>query len=222
MISEQQSGQQAGHHRSSIWCEIFQKYKTRVQQAVPLVVGGKVGRMVGLTLETVGCQAAVGARCLVSSVDGDIEAEVVGFSGERLYLMPTGEITGLVPDVRVIPGKGLYEAKVGDDLLGWVVDAACNPLDGKGPIRCNKSLPLAGKPSNPLARWAINEPLDVGVTAINSLLTVGRGQRMGLFAGSGVGKSVLLGMMTRYTKADVVVCWFNWVTWVERLKGFVE
>ena len=205
MIPEQQSGQQAGHHRSSIWCEILQKYKTRAQQAVPLVVEGKLDRMVGLTLETVGCQAAVGARCLVSSVDGDIEAEVVGFSGERLYLMPTGEISGLVPDARVIPGKGLYEAKVGDDLLGRVIDPAGKPLDGKGPIFCNKSLPLAGKRSNPLARWSINEPLDVGVTAINSLLTVGRGQRMGLFAGSGVGKSVLLGMMTRYTKADVVV-----------------
>ena len=205
MISKQQSKQQSEHHRSSIWCEILQTYKSRAQHIVPLTVEGKLDRMVGLTLETVGCQAAVGARCLVASDDGDIEAEVVGFSGERLYLMPTGEITGLVPDARVIPGKGLYEAKVGDDLLGRVIDPAGNPLDGKGPVLCNKSLPLAGKRSNPLARWAINEPLDVGVTAINSLLTVGRGQRMGLFAGSGVGKSVLLGMMTRYTKADVVV-----------------
>ena len=205
MISEQQSKQLSEHHRSSIWCEILQKYKSRAQQNVPLIVEGKLDRMVGLTLETVGCHAAVGARCLVSSADGDIEAEVVGFSGERLYLMPTGEITGLVPDARVIPGKGLYEARVGDDLLGRVIDPAGKPLDGKGPINCKKSLPLAGKRSNPLARWAINEPLDVGVTAINALLTVGRGQRMGLFAGSGVGKSVLLGMMTRYTKADVVV-----------------
>ena len=205
MTSEQLSGQPSEHHRSSIWCEILQKYKSRAQQNVPLTVEGKLDRMVGLTLETVGCHAAVGARCLVSSADCDIEAEVVGFSGERLYLMPTGEITGLVPDARVIPGKGLYEAKVGDDLLGRVIDPAGNPLDGKGPVLCNKSLPLAGKRSNPLARWAINEPLDVGVTAINSLLTVGRGQRMGLFAGSGVGKSILLGMMTRYTKADVVV-----------------
>ena len=205
MISEQQSKQQSEHHRSSIWCEILQTYKSRAQHNVPLIVEGKLDRMVGLTLETVGCHAAVGARCLVSSADGDIEAEVVGFSGERLYLMPTGEITGLVPDARVIPGQGLYEAKVGDDLLGRVIDPAGKPLDGKGPVHCNKSLPLAGKRSNPLARWSINEPLDVGVTAINSLLTVGRGQRMGLFAGSGVGKSVLLGMMTRYTKADVVV-----------------
>jgi flagellum-specific ATP synthase len=193
------------YDRSAIWCDILQKYQKRARKDVPLIVEGKLKRMVGLTLETVGCQAAVGARCVVSSSEGDVEAEVVGFSGERLYLMPTGDISGLVPDARVIPGKGMYKARVGDELLGRVIDAAGNPLDGKGPIRCDSYLPLAGKPSNPLDRWAINEPLDVGVAAINALLTVGRGQRLGLFAGSGVGKSVLLGMMTRYTDADVVV-----------------
>ena len=196
---------ESAFNRSSIWCEQLQKYQARTQKDVPLIVEGKLNRMIGLTLETVGCQAAVGARCTVESSEGEIEAEVVGFSGERLYLMPTGDIKGLVPDARVVPGKGMYKAQVGDELLGRVIDAAGNPLDGKGPIRCDKSLPLAGKQVNPLARWAINEPLDVGVAAINSLLTVGRGQRLGLFAGSGVGKSVLLGMMTRYTEADVIV-----------------
>jgi len=196
---------ESAFNRSAIWCERLQKYQARAKKDVPLIVEGKLNRMVGLTLETVGCQAAVGARCTVESSEGEIEAEVVGFSGERLYLMPTGDIKGLVPDARVIPGKGMYEAQVGDELLGRVIDAAGNPLDGKGPIRCDKSLPLAGKQVNPLARWAINEPLDVGVAAINALLTVGRGQRLGLFAGSGVGKSVLLGMMTRYTEADVIV-----------------
>jgi len=202
---EKTSVENIEYSRSPIWCELLQKYQASAQQDVPMIVEGKLNRMIGLTLETVGCQAAVGARCLISSAQGDMEAEVVGFSGERLYLMPTGDITGLVPDARVVPGKGMYKAKVGDGLLGRVIDAAGNPLDGKGPIHCDSRLPLAGKPSNPLARWAINEPLDVGVTAINALLTVGRGQRIGLFAGSGVGKSVLLGMMTRYTKADVVV-----------------
>lgn len=195
----------ADNDRSAIWCDILQKYHGRSQQDVPLIVEGKLKRMVGLTLETVGCQAPVGARCVVSSAEGDVEAEVVGFSGDRLYLMPTGDISGLVPDARVIPGKGMYKARVGDELLGRVIDAAGNPLDGKGPIRCDNYLPLAGKPGNPLDRWSIDEPLDVGVAAINALLTVGRGQRLGLFAGSGVGKSVLLGMMTRYTDADVVV-----------------
>jgi flagellum-specific ATP synthase len=193
------------YSRSSMWCERLQKYQDRAKKKIPLIVEGKLNRMVGLTLETVGCQAAVGARCTVSSTEGDMEAEVVGFSGERLYLMPTGDIKGLVPNARVVPGKGMYKARVGNELLGRVIDAAGNPLDGKGEIRCDDHLPLAGKPGNPLARWSINEPLDVGVAAINALLTVGRGQRLGLFAGSGVGKSVLLGMMTRYTDADVIV-----------------
>lgn len=193
------------YSRSAVWCERLQKYQERSKKNVPMIVEGKLKRMVGLTLETVGCQAAVGARCLVSSTEGDMEAEVVGFSGERLYLMPTGDIKGLIPDARVIPGKGMYKARVGDALLGRVIDAAGTPLDGKGPVQCDDYLPLAGKPGNPLARWAIDEPLDVGVAAINALLTVGRGQRLGLFAGSGVGKSVLLGMMTRFTEADVIV-----------------
>lgn len=193
------------YSRGEIWREHLHKYMMRAQQDVPLVVEGKLNRMIGLTLETVGCQAPVGARCLVSSTEGDVEAEVVGFSGDRLYLMPTGDIKGIMPDASVIPGKGMYRAEVGDELLGRVIDAAGRPLDGKGPVQCDNYLPLAGKPGNPLARWAIDEPLDVGVATINALLTVGRGQRLGLFAGSGVGKSVLLGMMTRYTEADIVV-----------------
>ena len=193
------------HQRSQYWCELLQEYKVRAARPVPLQVEGKLRRMVGLTLEVVGCQAAVGARCRVSSSEGDMEAEVVGFSGESLYLMPTSDIRGLVPNARVIPGHKMYEASVGDELLGRVIDATGQPLDDKGPLNCNTSLPLAGRPINPLQRWSIDEPLDVGVKAINALLTVGRGQRLGLFSGSGVGKSMLLGMMTRYTNADVIV-----------------
>lgn len=184
---------------------MLQEYRYRAAKNVSFIVEGKVTRMVGLTVEAVGCQAAVGARCLVTSAEGQIEAEVVGFSGDRLLLMPTSDIRGLVPNARVIPGQQMYEASVGDALLGRVIDASGKPLDGKGALRCNTSMPLAGRPANPLARWPIDEPLDVGVAAINALLTVGRGQRLGLFAGSGVGKSVLLGMMTRYTDADVIV-----------------
>ncbi len=192
-------------HRSHIWREMLRDYHARATKNIPFIVEGKVTRMVGLTVEAVGCQAAIGARCLVSSAEGQIEAEVVGFSGDRLLLMPTSDIRGLVPNARVIPGQRMYEASVGDGLLGRVIDAAGKPLDGKGALRCNFSMPLAGRPANPLARWSIDEPLDVGVAAINALLTVGRGQRLGLFAGSGVGKSVLLGMMTRFTDADVIV-----------------
>lgn len=193
------------YKRDAIWCELLQEYKSRAAKPVPMTVEGKLTRMVGLTLEAVGCQAAVGAHCLVSSSEGDIEAEVVGFSGDRIYLMPTSDIRGLYPNARVIPGHGMYEASVGDALLGRVIDASGKPLDGKGALRCNQNLPLAGRPGNPLSRWPIEEPLDVGVASINALLSVGRGQRLGLFAGSGVGKSVLLGMMTRYTNADVIV-----------------
>lgn len=191
--------------RNQLWCTQLQAYKSRASLPAPLVVEGKLTRMVGLTLEVVGCQAAVGARCRVLSSEGEVEAEVVGFSGESLYLMPTSDIRGLVPNARVIPGQRMYEASVGDELLGRVIDATGKPLDGKGPINCNHSLPLAGRPTNPLDRSTIDEPLDVGVAAINALVTVGRGQRIGLFAGSGVGKSVLLGMMTRFTNADVIV-----------------
>ena len=192
--------------RSAIWAERLAQCRARLDEPPPLLVEGKLTRMVGLTLEAVGCQAAIGARCLVETADRtSIEAEVVGFAGERLYLMPTSDIRGIGPNARVVPTGRSYEAAVSDAVLGRVLDGAGRPLDGKGPLRTTARVPLNGRPINPLARQPIREPLDVGVRAINALLTVGRGQRMGLFAGSGVGKSVLLGMMTRYTNADVIV-----------------
>ncbi|MDH4133863.1 MAG: flagellar protein export ATPase FliI, partial [Gammaproteobacteria bacterium] len=142
---------------------------------------------------------------VLSPGHAEIEAEVVGFAGDKLYLMPTSDVRGLTPNARVIPTPQVSVAHVGEALLGRVVDGAGRPLDGKGPIHHADTVPLVGRNINPLARRPIREPLDVGVRAINALLTVGRGQRMGLFAGSGVGKSVLLGMMTRFTTADVIV-----------------
>ncbi|MDX1811610.1 MAG: flagellar protein export ATPase FliI, partial [Gammaproteobacteria bacterium] len=142
---------------------------------------------------------------VVDPSGGQVEAEVVGFSGEKLFLMPTTEIQGVVPNARVIPTNDVYKAAVGPGLLGRVIDGAGKPLDGKGPLHTIDSVSIHGKPINPMTREPIRQPLDVGVRAINSLLTVGRGQRMGLFAGSGVGKSVLLGMMTRFTEAEVIV-----------------
>jgi flagellum-specific ATP synthase len=192
--------------RAALWAERLAAYRTRITVPPALIVEGKLTRMVGLTLEAAGCQAAIGARCNVQGPEGEpVEAEVVGFSGEKLFLMPTGDIRGLTPNARVIPTRHVSVAEVGAALLGRVVDGAGRPLDGKGPIRTSDSVPLTGRAINPLARRPIREPLDVGVRAINALLTVGRGQRMGLFAGSGVGKSVLLGMMTRFTNADVIV-----------------
>jgi flagellum-specific ATP synthase len=180
--------------------------QARLANVPPPVVAGRLTRMVGLTLEAAGVQAAVGDRCQIISADkAQIEAEVVGFSGDRLYLMPTGDIHGLKPDARVVPRPRAGTVRVGPRLLGRIVDGAGLPLDSLGPIETEASVRLTGTPINPLLRTPITQPLDVGVRAINGLLTVGRGQRIGLFAGSGVGKSVLLGMMARYTAADVIV-----------------
>ena len=169
------------------------------------VAAGKLVRGIGLTLEAVGCQLPVGSQCLVQTVDGQIEAEVVGFADDITYLMPTEGVKGIVPGSRVQPLNKENGLAVGMELLGRVVDGNGQPLDGLGPIKTTRRVSLVAPPMNPLIRKPITQPLDVGVRSINSLITVGVGQRMGLFAGSGVGKSVLLGMMTRGTSADVVV-----------------
>lgn len=192
--------------RSDKWLSRLEKYKERIQKPKPMLVEGKLTRMVGLTLEAVGCRSTIGGRCMIESVDGRrIEAEVVGFSGEKLYLMPTGDTQGLEQDCRVIPMGLTSMAHVGFELLGRVIDGGGKALDDKGPINTTDTMPLHGRPLNPLSRRPITKPLDVGIGAINALLTIGRGQRIGLFAGSGVGKSVLLGMMTRYTAAEIIV-----------------
>jgi flagellum-specific ATP synthase len=170
------------------------------------VAHGVLTRMAGMTLEAEGCEAPVGSRCLVVANDGSTtETEVVGFAGGSLLLVATDEIGDLTPGARVIPSGKVFEAYAGPGLLGRVIDGAGAPLDGLGPLNCEDRIRLTPRPLNPLERKPIREPLDVGVRSINSLLTVGRGQRLGLFAGSGVGKSVLLGMMTRFTTADVIV-----------------
>lgn len=193
--------------RSAKWSRQLDRHLRRAEHLAPSPVEGTLTRVVGLTLEAAGVQAAVGDRCDIRSTLGEgIEAEVVGFSGDRLFLMPTGDAHGLAPSSRVIPRHGQQTVRVGDALLGRVIDGSGRPLDGLGAIDCEEPVKLmGGPPINPLARQPISEPLDVGIRAINSLLTVGRGQRIGLFAGSGVGKSVLLGMMARYTAADVIV-----------------
>ncbi|MDF2178290.1 flagellar protein export ATPase FliI [Aliiglaciecola sp. CAU 1673] len=184
--------------------ERIQSFQHKVPSA-PTVAAGKLVRGIGLTLEAVGCQMPVGSQCLVQTVDGEIEAEVVGFAENITYLMPTEAVRGIVPGSRVQPLSREQGIGVGMELLGRVVDGNGMPLDGLGPIKAEQRIPLTRPPINPLIRRPISQPLDVGVRAINAMITVGVGQRMGLFAGSGVGKSVLLGMMTRGTSADVVV-----------------
>ncbi len=169
------------------------------------IASGKLVRVVGLTLEATGCRAPIGSLCSVETMSGAMEAEVVGFSGDNLFLMPSEQITGILPGAKVTPLTGETGLPVGMELLGRVIDGVGTPLDGLGPIYTDKKASFNGEPINPLARKPISEPLDVGIKAINGLLTVGKGQRIGLFAGSGVGKSVTLGMMTRGTTAQVVV-----------------
>lgn len=169
-------------------------------------VEGALTRVVGLTLEAEGCRAPIGGRCRISDARGNLaEAEVVGFSGNSISLMPTHDIRGLAPGARVTPIDAVGFAGVGPALLGRVVDGGGAPLDDRGPVRIAERLPLNGSRINPIHRAPISQILDVGVRAINALVTVGRGQRSGIFAVSGVGKSALLGMMTRYTEADVIV-----------------
>lgn len=170
------------------------------------VHSGRLVRMAGLTLEAQGVVAPLGALCLVKSPGApNLEAEVIGFHDRTTFLMPLGDPAGVAPGATVQLVSRIPGARVGPALLGRVIDGRGEPLDGKPAPDWEHELALGGLPVNPLERGPIDQVLDVGVKAINGMLTLGRGQRIGLMAGSGVGKSVLLGMMTRYTKADVVV-----------------
>jgi len=175
-------------------------------EPVVLQEEGSLVRIIGIKLEAIGCQAPIGSRCqIITDGEESIEAEVVGFSDGSLFLMPEGNLRGAKLGARVVPLQTGGVVGVGDELLGRVIDGAGNPIDGGGQVTCTHQNPLRGDPINPLSRSPISKPLDVGVRAINALLTLGQGQRVGLFAGSGVGKSTLLGMMTRHTEADVIV-----------------
>ncbi len=208
------------------WQRFLQGCGDAASNAQPIWPSGRLTRINGLVMEASGLKLPLGSTCRIHPASGaPVEAEVVGFAGEKLYLMPSDEVYGLAPGARVVPfdapspppqvdqpghqkRRAIDRAKqvpVGDELLGRVLDGVGRPLDNKGPLRAAQARPLQSRPINPMSRAAIEQPLDVGIRAINSLLTVGRGQRMGLFAGSGVGKSVLLGMMARYTEAEVIV-----------------
>jgi len=199
------------------WQSALGEARVAVGLTVPVRTYGRLTRAVGLVLEAVGLRLPVGSDCLIELPPGypdkTAEAEVVGFSGDRILLMPLSAVDGLLPGARVYApesvggsaGPRTKRLPVGDGMLGRVVDASGRPLDGLGPLDVDQRVPLSRAPVNPLTRAPIKDVLDVGVRAINAMLTVGRGQRMGLFAGSGVGKSVLLGMMARFTSADVIV-----------------
>ncbi|WP_368876116.1 FliI/YscN family ATPase, partial [Proteus mirabilis] len=197
------------------WLEKLADAESRLNKIPRIRQYGRLTRATGLVMEAKGLVMPLGSTCLIERTIGktveEVESEVVGFNGSQMLLMPLQEVEGLTPGARVyaqsIPGREGEgrQLPLGDALLGRVLDGSGDPLDGLPPPDTSYRAPLITPPINPLQRTPITDVLDVGVRAINALLTVGRGQRMGLFAGSGVGKSVLLGMMARFTQADVIV-----------------
>ena len=168
---------------------------------------GRVTRVVGMTIEASGISAEIGSQCVIE-IEGksrEIEAEVIGFDEKKIVLMPIHFLDGIKAGSVVRLEQSESTCSVGDAMLGRVVDGSGEPIDGKGAINYDLQMPLESHTVNPMARGAITDVLDTGVKSINACLTFGKGQRMGLIAGSGVGKSVLLGMLTRNTDADVVV-----------------
>ncbi len=211
--------------RSQRWTDWASLSRQCAEMPTPLEVNGTLTRLAGLVLEAQGVRVPVGSQCVIDGDNGShVLAEVVGFAGDRAFLMPAGDVQGLHSGAWVRPlapyrprprlgqapkpvasDRGVLRLPLGHGLLGRVVDSHGQPLDHLGPLQNVDVQPLERAPINSMDRAPVRQPLDTGVRAINALLTVGRGQRIGLFAGSGVGKSVLLGMMARYTRADVIV-----------------
>ena len=185
----------------------WNRYQETIDKVAPLAFHGKVNQVAGITIEGYGTDCFIGELCDIYARGGNspIKAEVIGFKDGRIVIMPLGDVRGIGPGNRITGLKRKATVKIGDEILGRVIDGLGDPIDGKGELFLEKEYPLYTDPINPLHRERITEPMDVGIKAINALLTCGKGQRMGIFSGSGVGKSVLLGMMARNTSADVSV-----------------
>jgi len=220
------NGMPSADMRAKKWSRYLADLQDYASVPQPLETVGTLVRVTGLVLEAAGVRVPVGSVCeIISDGQSPVLAEVVGFNGDRAFLMPTGHMHGMSSGARVVPrpaprvpprfgqenhpwrrseDRGLH-LPMGDGLLGRVVDSHGDPLDRAGPLAGVHAEPMIRRPINAMDRDPVRQPLDTGVRSINALLTVGRGQRIGLFAGTGVGKSVLLGMMARYTAADVIV-----------------
>ncbi|MCP3901758.1 MAG: FliI/YscN family ATPase [Desulfobacteraceae bacterium] len=184
----------------------FDKYFKRVKASVPVRAEGRISKVVGLVAEGDSLGLSVGSLCLIKGEHNKkIKAEVIGFKENKALLMPYGDIRGIGPGSRIVPLVDAPVVKVGDALLGRVIDGMENVIDGKEELDLTEEYPLYGNPLNPMDRKQIREPVDVGVGAVNTMMTLGRGQRVCIMAGSGVGKSMLMGMMTKHTEADVIV-----------------
>ncbi|UCG08339.1 MAG: flagellar protein export ATPase FliI [Desulfobacterales bacterium] len=185
----------------------LEKYHRCLDTARPIQANGQVTKVIGLVIEALGPVSRMGTVCDIFTKEDDkkISAEVLGFRDNKILMMPLEEIQGIGPGSRVVARQEKATIAVGPGLLGRVVDGLGNPMDERGPVSVATEYPIYANAINPLLRQRINQPLDLGIRAINGLLTVGCGQRMGVFSGSGVGKSILLGMIARKTKADVNV-----------------
>lgn len=186
----------------------LEKFNTAIDHCKSMNMIGKVVQIVGLVIECNGPNVSMGELCYVHSHFEDVEplpAEVVGFREGYVLLMPLGETKGIGPGCQVVSAQKVLQVKVGPELLGRVIDGLGNPIDGKGPILCQKEYPIQADPPAPLERPVIKDSLYVGVRAIDGLITMGQGQRIGIMAGSGVGKSTLLSMIARNTEADISV-----------------
>jgi len=185
----------------------LKKYKTLLQQTPLVEYSGSVTRVIGLTIESNGPEANIGELCKISTTKQNkvIYAEVVGFKDNKVLLMPLGNMSGIGPGSSVISEGRVLSVKVGDGLIGRIFDGLGRPMDEKGMLDYEDIYPVENSPPNPLLRNRIKEPMSLGIKAIDGLLTVGKGQRIGIFAGSGVGKSTLIGMIARNTKADINV-----------------
>ena len=185
----------------------LEKYHRLLDQFDPIRVNGKVSEIVGLVVVGHGPAASIGEICGIfqGGSDKPLPAEVVGFKNGKVLLMPLQNLQGLGPGCKIVSLGRKASVRVGKNLLGRVIDGLGNPIDDKGPIESENEYPIYADPINPLKRDRITEPLDLGIRAINGVLACGKGQRMGIFSGSGVGKSMLLGMIARNTNADVNV-----------------
>jgi flagellar protein export ATPase FliI len=180
-------------------------YYTRLQHLDSLRLQGRVVQVIGLTIEAEGISSKIGELCWIETDNGSIAAEVVGFRKGHSLLMPLGEMEGVQSGSLVTAAHRFFQVPVGPKLLGRVLDGLGNPLDDKGPIEAAQMIPLNNQSPHPLARQVIRDTFHTGVRAIDGLITVGKGQRIGIFAGSGVGKSSLMGMIARNAEADVNV-----------------
>ena len=186
---------------------MLEKYSRAIKDVDTLRYSGRVSKVIGLTIESIGPPVNIGEICQITPARGGkpIKAEVVGFRDNVVLLMPLGDMEGIGPGSGVTANGGTLKVPVGEEMLGRVLDGLGVPIDGQGPLRFSALYPVSNSPPNPLARKRITEVLDLGIKSIDGLLTCGKGQRIGIFSGSGVGKSTLLGMIARNTSADINV-----------------